>query len=413
MYLGFGNRDRWTLYAVFVVVLVVAGFASVPMSVGGQSESDVGRIVTVNQTGTAVVATTADTTYVWQSEPYTANVTFQINASEDQYAVCLYERRGSGNAEELDCRSTKIGNGSTATVELNGSTAVEPGERTIFFRVRPTFNNDAPTIDNRSINQTVITKSGDVDNDGLENEFEVNQSETGWNETAFRNWDMDGDGIPDGQEYDNPRLDPTKADTDNDGLRDGLELNIDTDPSDPDTDGDKVDDGTEYNDPNLDPNDPNDATNTTAANPGDEDAQSGGISGVQLLLVAIVGMGVVGAAALLWRTNNDDSDPPVSVTEVRDTNETPPPEEDADESEDILTDEGVVLQLLRENRGRMKQVDVVEETGWSKSKVSRLLSRMEDRGDVNRLRVGRGNIVYLDGAKPSGARSPHEEDSYS
>ena len=81
--------------------------------------------------------------------------------------------------------------------------------------------------------------------------------------------------------------------------------------------------------------------------------------------------------------------------------------------DDILTDVGRVLNLLSENRGRMKQVDIVEETGWSKSKVSRLLSRMEERGDINRLRVGRGNIVYLEGAKPSGARSPREEDSYS
>ncbi|WP_435159746.1 DUF7343 domain-containing protein [Haladaptatus sp. DFWS20] len=358
MHLGSGNRGGWALYAVLVVALVVSGVALVPMSAGGQSESDIGRIVSVNQTGTAIVTTNNDTTYVWQSEQYTANVTFQINGKKDQYEVCLYETRSSGRSEKLKCRSTKVGNGSTATVSLSGSNASETGERTLIFRLKPTFGQDSPTLDSRTIDQRVIQKSGDVDNDGLENEFEVNQSKNaGWNETAFLDWDMDDDGNSDGAEYDDDRLDPTKADTDTDGLPDGLELDIGTNPNAPDSDGDKIDDGTEYNDPNLDPRDPNDSTTT--------------------------------------ETTSVVSEP------------------QPDESDDILTDEGVVLKLLRENRGRMKQVDVVEETGWSKSKVSRLLSRMEERGDVNRLRVGRGNIVYLDGAKPSGARSPHEGDIYS
>ncbi|CDK40607.1 uncharacterized protein BN903_57 [Halorubrum sp. AJ67] len=43
----------------------------------------------------------------------------------------------------------------------------------------------------------------------------------------------------------------------------------------------------------------------------------------------------------------------------------------------------------------MKQSDVVEELGWSKSKTSRVLSRMADAGGVEKLRIGRENVIDL------------------
>jgi len=77
--------------------------------------------------------------------------------------------------------------------------------------------------------------------------------------------------------------------------------------------------------------------------------------------------------------------------------------------EELLTDEARVKKLLVENGGRMKQVNIVEETGWSKSKVSMLLSDMAEEGDISKLRVGRENIISLDGYEPDAARSPHEK----
>jgi len=68
-----------------------------------------------------------------------------------------------------------------------------------------------------------------------------------------------------------------------------------------------------------------------------------------------------------------------------------------------------VKKLLHENGGRMKQVNIVDETGWSKSKVSMLLSEMEDEGDISKLRVGRENIISLDGHEPDAAGSPLDE----
>jgi len=84
-------------------------------------------------------------------------------------------------------------------------------------------------------------------------------------------------------------------------------------------------------------------------------------------------------------------------------------ETDSIADEELLTDEDRVVKLIRENGGRMKQVNIVEETGWSKSKVSMLLSDMEDEGTISKLRVGRENIISLEGFEPEATKSPFEE----
>ncbi|MFC6952892.1 DUF7343 domain-containing protein [Halorubellus litoreus] len=78
--------------------------------------------------------------------------------------------------------------------------------------------------------------------------------------------------------------------------------------------------------------------------------------------------------------------------------------------EELLTDEDRVISLLEDHGGRMRQVNIVDETGWSKSKVSMLLSDMEDDNQISKLRVGRENIVSLDGHEPDVAGSPFDDD---
>lgn len=80
------------------------------------------------------------------------------------------------------------------------------------------------------------------------------------------------------------------------------------------------------------------------------------------------------------------------------------------EDEELLSDEDRVVKLLTENNGRLKQVKIVEETGWSKSKVSMLLSDMEEEGTISKLRVGRENIISLDGDEPEAAGSPFDDE---
>jgi uncharacterized membrane protein len=76
--------------------------------------------------------------------------------------------------------------------------------------------------------------------------------------------------------------------------------------------------------------------------------------------------------------------------------------------EELLSDDDRVIRMLKDHGGRMKQVKIVEDTGWSKSKVSMLLSDMEEEGTISKLRVGRENVISLAGHEPDAAGSPFD-----
>ena len=61
----------------------------------------------------------------------------------------------------------------------------------------------------------------------------------------------------------------------------------------------------------------------------------------------------------------------------------------------LLSDEERVLALIEENGGRMKQAAIVTETDWSNAKVSQLLSEMAETGEIEKLRIGRENLISL------------------
>jgi len=71
------------------------------------------------------------------------------------------------------------------------------------------------------------------------------------------------------------------------------------------------------------------------------------------------------------------------------------PSEADDVDLELLSDEERVEYLLEQNGGRMKQANIVEETGWSDAKVSQLLSSMAEAGRVDKLRLGRENLISL------------------
>lgn len=66
---------------------------------------------------------------------------------------------------------------------------------------------------------------------------------------------------------------------------------------------------------------------------------------------------------------------------------------DDEQDVELLSDEERVERLLERNGGRMRQADIVSETGWSDAKVSQLLSAMADEGRVDKLRLGRENLI--------------------
>ncbi len=78
--------------------------------------------------------------------------------------------------------------------------------------------------------------------------------------------------------------------------------------------------------------------------------------------------------------------------------------------EALLPDDERVIEILKSKGGRTKQIEIVNETEWSKSKVSMLLSEMEEEGRISKLRVGRENIVSLPGYEPDAAGSPFDEE---
>jgi uncharacterized membrane protein len=138
----------------------------------------------------------------------------------------------------------------------------------------------------------------------------------------------------------------------------------------------------------------------------------GGLGGLLLLLLA---------AGLLARRRTDDAGPepgpasmggdggpPGADGSAADQNATAngsgagataaaggDPIDEAGEETELLSDEERVERLLEENGGRMKQANIVSETGWSNAKVSQLLSAMDEDGRIDKLRIGRENLISL------------------
>ena len=133
-----------------------------------------------------------------------------------------------------------------------------------------------------------------------------------------------------------------------------------------------------------------------------------------IVALVVTGLGVVAALAFLF--SNAEAGLPVPLTAVGDDDDdddhgrddgsptaqggtpTAPPADDATDAteevdEELLSDEERIERLLDRNGGRMKQANIVTETGWSNAKVSQLLSAMDEDGRIDKLRIGRENLI--------------------
>lgn len=72
----------------------------------------------------------------------------------------------------------------------------------------------------------------------------------------------------------------------------------------------------------------------------------------------------------------------------------------------LASQEEHVIRLLIANEGRIRQSSLIDETGWSQAKVSRLLQEMETKGDISRIHVGRHNLVVLGRFPPLSDQRP-------
>lgn len=407
---------RWLgfLRAILVVCLVVGSAASLPLvSVAMQEESPDVWIADdgVSRSGDSIVRNSTvsadNSTFIWRDGKHVVNTTITSTTTQ-RYTVCLSLYEDGTKGEEIACSSSKkVENGSSASIPMNVSNAKIAGgdssdsvSQQVAVEVYPSLiNTDVPS-DTTIRNYTVITRDGDLDDDGLTNEREVNEN------LNFTNSDMDADGLRDGEELRTYNTSPTDNDTDGDGILDAAEIRSGTDP--------------------LDASEPSNSTDTEQQSEEDITPDPSDPATLTIVLIGLLGIGSIGGV-LIWQykdgdenlqsVGNDLGTGTESESEFigpRRSDDGPAsnaPTGDAHPRDELLlTDADRVYNLVCENNGRMKQKNIVAETEWSKSKVSRVLSSMEADGEINKLRVGRGNVVYVDGAEPEAARSPYEDD---
>ncbi|GAA0657137.1 hypothetical protein GCM10009019_21540 [Salarchaeum japonicum] len=138
---------------------------------------------------------------------------------------------------------------------------------------------------------------------------------------------------------------------------------------------------------------------TTGGGPPETESSGGFPWALYALLAVVLALAVV-AGVVGWRSRRDDSTDGGDET----GGGTGAPTEPAVPDEELQSDEDRVRGLIEDHGGRMRQVQIVEETDWSKSKVSMLLSEMEEEGELSRIRIGRENVVSLPGHEPGGDR---------
>jgi len=99
------------------------------------------------------------------------------------------------------------------------------------------------------------------------------------------------------------------------------------------------------------------------------------------------------------RSGAESVDEPVATVDA-DFGPVGPMDADGTPKPTLIADETRALRMLDEHDGRLPQSAVVDRTEWSKSKVSRLLSRMEDDDQIKKITIGRKNLVTRPPDKP-------------
>jgi hypothetical protein len=317
--------------------------------------------------GDATVPTNEDEVYLWNTEQFNATATVESGNASGNYRACVLAQpveNSSAEPKELACQPVTLESDQTTELSFTGLSA--PNNATGSYDLTVVVDDALQSGDPTATNITTVTflrPEGDFDSDGLDNRDELQE----------------------GTEFDNP-------DTDNDTLADGSEVTLGTDPVNPDTDGDGLRDGLEAN---------------LGLNPTR--------SAVPFYIAGIVLVGVVSVVGYRRLTPLADRAPTDPAQTAADT---PTPGGTADSASssagsvdtDFVTDEDRILQILAENDGRLMQSRLVELTDWSKSKVSRRLSALEEEGRVRKITLGRENMVALPGHEPDGAQSPFEEE---
>jgi uncharacterized membrane protein len=61
----------------------------------------------------------------------------------------------------------------------------------------------------------------------------------------------------------------------------------------------------------------------------------------------------------------------------------------------VVADERLVLDAIKKEGGKIIQSDLVKNTGFSKAKVSKILSELENRNLIRKEKYKRTNLIFL------------------
>ncbi|WP_198665731.1 helix-turn-helix transcriptional regulator [Haloprofundus halophilus] len=340
----------------------------------------------------AVAETTATYTFVERAGDHDGDGL--VNEREVQLGTALDSRDTDGDGlsdgTEVDDRGTNPLDPDTDDDDLRDQQEIILGTNPLDADTDGDGLSDGAEVDDHGTDP----QDPDSDGDGLSDDQELALG------TDPRNEDTDGDGLLDGEEVDRHNTDPLNSDTDGDGLADRAEVDrYGTSPLRVDTDGDGLTDSQEI------------ALGTNPNNP----ATTVGFAGLALAVLA--GLGIwyrrsrYSVAAVVRKRGSDivkavktDGDADLRGGE-RDPAAGDPAGAPPVEAQVPLSDDGRVLKMLQEESGRLRQSEIVDRTEWSKSKVSRLLSRMEEEGKLTKINVGRENVIALTDETPDWADS--------
>ncbi|MEF8847451.1 MAG: MarR family transcriptional regulator, partial [Candidatus Paceibacterota bacterium] len=63
--------------------------------------------------------------------------------------------------------------------------------------------------------------------------------------------------------------------------------------------------------------------------------------------------------------------------------------------EEVDSDQEMVINMLKENEGRMLQKDIVDKSDYSKAKISGVVKELEEKDIISKEKEGRSNKVVL------------------
>lgn len=302
--------------------------------------------------------------FVWEDESLELRVSVRTTSNET-YHVCgriLDEER-----EEIDTFGCDSGNTSMEYLLLDLKIEEWPTDAkgTHYIELELTEESDFESADNESTDDEetadsfgdskenvtidtyetrvyIMAKEGDLSENGLTNAREVQLG------TDFTREDTSGNGLTDWDEVHQYGTDPLKADTTGDGVDDGTIARFSLPPTVP------------Y---------------------------------ILHFATFVTGLGLIGISLAGFKLRNwlqSVQQTQESTTTVHETTG-----EQAVTETQPMTKEDEILTILQEHGGQMKQTDLVSESEWSKATVSRLLTSLEEQGYVEKVRIGRGNVVKL------------------